>query len=329
LIERNWWRGTFDSAEDLTAHFPQVSHWENCTQHDQQPEVDTYAILNALALASGLEINHTFYSDDLRDFFHKAQLVFEAALNDQLDWRLLRGFLVGHGYTIQPGAEEDPESVLPPLNRCFDLRMRPFHFLVRGEREQDEVLTARRTAEDIRLAGKEIYLAIGRGVLHTEDLPSDTWPADFRCDTVRRIAMQGTWSIHDSEEAVLENLWISFPEEGLDNDVVPADTAGADRDAPVVDNNEGAASAPASPDARSKQPTPPLPSKQTRNAAQVDAFTQTGGDLRLNSSEGQNNAQPLGSSATATQPQGPPIEYTGDCGSCEGVELFAYFIGKD
>jgi hypothetical protein len=190
-------------------------------------------------------------------------------------------------------------------------------------------LTARRTADDIRLTSEGTYLTIGRGVPHTEDIPSDTWPADFRCDTVRRIATQGTWSIHDSEEAVLENLWISFPGEGSDNDVVPADTASADRDRPVVDNNDGAASAPASPYARTKQPTPPLPSKQTKNAAQVDAFTQTGGDLRLDSSEVQNNAQPLGSSATATQPQGPPIEYTGDCGSCEGVELFAYFIGKD
>jgi hypothetical protein len=135
LIERHWWRGTFDSAEDLTAHFPHVSHWENCPQHDQQREVDTYTILNALALALGPEINQAFYGDDLRDFFRKAQLVFEAALNDQLDWRLLPGFLVGHGYTTQLGAEEDPESVLPPLNRCFDLRMRPFHLLVRVERE--------------------------------------------------------------------------------------------------------------------------------------------------------------------------------------------------
>ncbi|KAF1919559.1 hypothetical protein BDU57DRAFT_569220, partial [Ampelomyces quisqualis] len=215
LLDRNWWRGTFDSAEHLTAHFPENSHWVDCAQHDQEGPADTYTILNALALVLGLELHVGFCDRDdvnntesMYDFNDQAHLIFEAALADRLHWKLLYAFFMATGYANRPvetnDLDEDPDAegdeTLPPRNRRFDFRVRPFEQLLTRQRAQDENQTAPQTANDIVLLNHQTFLHLEPGLLHTNHWPSDNWSAEFRLETVRRVAVQGTWRMIDDED---------------------------------------------------------------------------------------------------------------------------------
>lgn len=68
------------------------SLWVDCAQDVEGG--DTLGIPSAFALALGLILNPAFRIDDAESTFqNEAQFIFEAALVDRLDWRLLYAFL--------------------------------------------------------------------------------------------------------------------------------------------------------------------------------------------------------------------------------------------
>jgi hypothetical protein len=69
LIERNWWRDTFESAEELTSHFPEQSYWVDCAQAIAADGANTLTILNTWALAIGLELDPSFGLNKVTDDF--------------------------------------------------------------------------------------------------------------------------------------------------------------------------------------------------------------------------------------------------------------------
>jgi hypothetical protein len=226
LIESDWGRNVFPSVKTLIARFPKQSQWIDCAQHDDQRRVDTFTILNGLALAMGLELNETFNVSDGPTTFHdQAHLIFESAMTDRLDWKLLYAFLISTKYIKQqrsisrskdkgkdkakasPAKASSPtvgDTMLPPLNRRFDLRVRSYLKLLDRRLPQDEPpddgpIIARKTT-DIQLCADQTELRLGAGQPHDNDFNSDEWSEDFRRGVVIGAVRRGRWRISSTRE---------------------------------------------------------------------------------------------------------------------------------
>jgi hypothetical protein len=108
LSDQNWGRNVFKSVELMTAQFPDHSYWIDCAQNTVRDEANTFTILNAWALAMGLELNPAFSIDKFSsNFTLEAQWIFDLALHDRLDWKLLYAFLTSKGYVKHPSQSTD------------------------------------------------------------------------------------------------------------------------------------------------------------------------------------------------------------------------------
>jgi hypothetical protein len=238
LIDSKWWRHTFTSIDNMTAQFPQHSLWINCAQHDVQSKVDTLTILNGLALALGLELDETYNEHDGPATFHdQAQLIFESALNNRLDWKLLYAFLISAKYVKQPKAlaAEGPgvtnthhmdKAMLPPQNRRFNLRVRSYHDLVTQQRTRDRDSSVTRKAMDMKFAADQTKLLLRTGQAHDIDFPSDEWPADFLQTVAREVTLRGAWKLSSTKEQV-ESYFreMNQPGTAVDGGLLPVNEA--------------------------------------------------------------------------------------------------------
>ncbi|EAT78575.2 hypothetical protein SNOG_13950 [Parastagonospora nodorum SN15] len=248
LVDRNWWRGTFESADEMQLQFPEASYWVDCVQHDIPRRADTYAILNAFAIAMGLQLNLNFYERRPENFFDQAQLIFESLLSDQLDWKVLYAFFTSTKYAgrvvdLDDEAEHNEDEgryALPPVTRRFNLRVRPYGELVRRQRDQDSAALGMRNEADVVLASDHMELDVEDGFGHNTEFPHDSCEPGFRNDTLRRVAIDGGWSLQTSLEIVEE--WYreeglasppSYEEQGEDPGVDSNEDPPADEDPPA------------------------------------------------------------------------------------------------
>ncbi|KAH4015563.1 hypothetical protein HBI95_163550 [Parastagonospora nodorum] len=251
LVDRNWWRGTFESADEMQLQFPEASYWVDCVQHDIPRRADTYAILNAFAIAMGLQLNLNFYGRRPENFFDQAQLIFESLLSDQLDWKVLYAFFTSTKYAgrvvdLDDEAEHNEDEgryALPPVTRRFNLRVRPYGELVRRQRDQDSAALGMRNEADVVLASDHMELDVEDGSGHNTEFPHDSCEPGFRNDTLRRVAIDGGWALKTSLEIVEE--WYreeglasppSYEEQGEDPGVDSNEDPPADEDPPAGDD---------------------------------------------------------------------------------------------
>jgi hypothetical protein len=113
-------------------------------------------ILNAFALSLGLKLDPSFSVNSLPhgagNFLSQAQWLFDLALHgDRLHWKLLFSFVRCTGY-VRSNMNDEMASTLPPVNRRFDLRARPFQQLQDQQMTLDEASHGRRRELDIHFA---------------------------------------------------------------------------------------------------------------------------------------------------------------------------------
>jgi hypothetical protein len=226
LIESDWGRNVFPSVKALTAKLPKQSQWVDCAQHCTHEMADTLTILNGLAVAMGLELDETFNdSDGPTTFRDQAHLIFESVMNDRLDWKLLYAFLVSTKYIKQQSftskskdkgkdkAKASPakassstggDTMLPPLNRRFNLRVRRYPELLTQQLAQDKSLhkspVILRKITDIQFSADQTELLLGAGQPHDDDFNSDEWSADFRRAVAMGPVRRGRWRISSTRE---------------------------------------------------------------------------------------------------------------------------------
>jgi hypothetical protein len=213
LVESDWWRTSFDTAEHMLAQFPESSHWVDCAQDADQYELDKFTILNAWALAMGLELTPTFSLKEAPNAFSsQAQMIFELALQNQLHWKILYAFLTSQGYArlpeqgIDDEIEDEPKEVnsIPSRSRLFDLRVRSVPELINRQRAHDDTNLAMLEETDILSATRETALRLGTGVVHTDVFPLDGMSEDLRVKTVRPRALRGEWRLFSNVEEVTQ-----------------------------------------------------------------------------------------------------------------------------
>ncbi|KAI4938867.1 uncharacterized protein J4E92_000148 [Alternaria infectoria] len=184
----------------------------------------TYTVLNAWALAMGLAPNPSFTpsAHGHESFFIRAQQIFDLALQDTLNWRVLLAFFRCTGF-VKPseGSENDEEANLPHLSRRFDLCNRSFQNLI-----------ARQTAADAAAEGKKIdmelvTLGLEDGMRHDQAFAADSL-SELERTNLTSIVRDGQWNFKRTEDQPDDglnesDLFLSPPNPHLDTDPAPRD----------------------------------------------------------------------------------------------------------
>ncbi|KAI4652632.1 uncharacterized protein J4E79_008939 [Alternaria viburni] len=202
LRSSTWWRHVFDSLDQMEENLPEATMWVPAAQVTTGDGSFTYTVLNAWALAMGLAPSPSFTSSahGHESFFIRAQQIFDLALQDKLNWRVLLAFFRCTGF-VKPseGSEDDEEANLPHLSRRFDLCNRSF-----------QKLTARQTAADAAAEGKKIdmelvTLGLEDGMRHDQAFAADSL-SELERTNLTSIVRDAQWNFADTEEKLKKRL---------------------------------------------------------------------------------------------------------------------------
>jgi hypothetical protein len=201
LVESDWWRTAFNTSDDMLGRFPESSHWIDCAQDVDHHELDMFTILNAWALAMGLELIPSFSLKEAPNAFsNQSQIMFDLALQNQLHWKILYAFLISQAYARLPETEE--ANVIPSQSRRFDMRVRSVPDSIVRQQAHDETKVAMLDETDIVNATQEVALKTGTGRAHTDVFPLDGMSVDLREETVCPRALRGEWRLDSTEEEI-------------------------------------------------------------------------------------------------------------------------------
>ncbi|KAF2032494.1 hypothetical protein EK21DRAFT_60679 [Setomelanomma holmii] len=226
LIDRQWWRNVFATEVELRAAFPESGKWVPCAQESETAEANALTILNVWALAMNMELNVSFAVPNEAkrvEFFTQAGWLFDRALHDLLDWKLLLAFLQSMKYIVfRDGDQADesfnslfderPEDIeaeagparvnanLPPRNRRFDLKKRGFALLVAQQIGHDGNEPSPRTQADIELSANTSDVRLKDGLPHTALFHRDGFSADFRQEVLPILVGLGKWTLSDTQD---------------------------------------------------------------------------------------------------------------------------------
>ncbi|KAE8828681.1 hypothetical protein PTNB73_06189 [Pyrenophora teres f. teres] len=199
IISGEWWRHQYDSAEDMA--MPEYAVWVPCAQATTREASSTYTVLNAWALAMGLEPDPAFTPSQQRDeaFFIRAQHLFNQALEERLTWKLLFAFFRCTGFVKRPqGAEDDGNLNLPPVAQRFDQSKHSFEELVTRQVQADE-------GEDQNYVVEYHPLGLEDGIAHNAELAWDSL-TDVQRSEVVHLIREGQWNLRDTADQLRDRL---------------------------------------------------------------------------------------------------------------------------
>ncbi|EMD86295.1 hypothetical protein COCC4DRAFT_135004 [Bipolaris maydis ATCC 48331] len=183
------------SSEQMTENLLMDTEWVPCAQTTTQEASSTYTILNAWALAMGLEPNPEFTPTRHGDeaFFIQAEGMFHLALENALTWKLLLSFLHCTEF-VKPAVtretDDDEDADLPAQDRRFDLRKRPFDTLIANQTKADETFPAK------EIETKQTPVQLEDGILHSETNRSDSL-SNKQLNELLPLVREGRWRLQD------------------------------------------------------------------------------------------------------------------------------------
>jgi len=224
LRSSTWWRHVFDSLDQMEENLPEATMWVSAAQVTTGDGSFTYTVLNAWALAMGLAPNPSFTpsAHGHESFFIRAQQIFDLALQDTLNWRVLLAFFRCTGF-VKPseGSGNDEEANLPHLSRRFDLCNRSFQKLIARERAADAAAEGRKI--DMEL----VALSLEDGARYDQAFAADSL-SELERTNLTSIVRDGQWNFRMTEDQPHDglnesDLFLSPPNPHLDTDPAPRD----------------------------------------------------------------------------------------------------------
>ncbi|KAF1830992.1 hypothetical protein BDW02DRAFT_607573 [Decorospora gaudefroyi] len=186
-MDGEWWQNVYDSREEMLEHIPETAVWVPCAQTTTTSEASfTYNVLNAWALAMGLEPDAAFVPAE-EAFFVRAERVFQSAFEDGMSWKVLLAFFQCTGFVKPPGGS-DCESGSEAIAN----------------------LVERQTMADSEARGNKIVMVLVRlrlqdGIPHVETFASDAVTEAER-NGVARLVREGQWNVQDTAGQLQERL---------------------------------------------------------------------------------------------------------------------------
>ncbi|KAH6882138.1 hypothetical protein BKA58DRAFT_350775 [Alternaria rosae] len=202
LRNSTWWRHVYDSLDHMEGNLPEATMWVPAAQVTTADGSFTYTVLNAWALAMGLVPNPSFTpsAHGHESFFIRAQQIFDLALQDTLNWRILLAFFRCTGF-VKPGegGENDEEANLPHLSRRFDLCNCSFQKLI-----------TRQATADTGAEGKKIDMELVTLGLEDKTRHDVAFAADSLEKRDRKhmafMVRYGQWNFADTEKKLERRL---------------------------------------------------------------------------------------------------------------------------
>ncbi|KAI8942285.1 hypothetical protein NX059_000364 [Plenodomus lindquistii] len=207
----SWWQSlAYRSVEDMRAQLPQTLNWVPCPQTTGSSESLTLAVLAAWALALDLPLNVNFRPRGPA-FFGLVNEVFQMALNDTLNWKVLTSFLRETGFVIAGEPTKDGSKsghVDPEPDRRFDLSKRPFKDLV----------NAQKVLDDAEKMDKVVLLVElnGTGVPHTNTFASDGLSGEELRSLEPLINQSNGWDLQATWPELQERMAERFGSNAVD-----------------------------------------------------------------------------------------------------------------
>lgn len=201
LIDQQWWQNVHTSQEDMEGNSPETMDWVPCAQHTASERSTVYTVLNAWTLALGLEPDPAFRADvhANEDFFSLAHRLFQRALDDSLNWKVLVAFLRSTSFVRSSVRVADQieirEHADPALNRRFDLSKRSFKLLIERQTRADAA-RRRDTGNEVRLP-EVLDVQLEGGIAHTTCFASDR-RTDMELRDIGHLVRQGRWNLKDT-----------------------------------------------------------------------------------------------------------------------------------
>ncbi|KAG9194492.1 hypothetical protein G6011_04527 [Alternaria panax] len=202
LSKSKWWQDTFESPKHMTDSLPGDVGLVPVAQATTDDGSFTYTVLNAWALAMGLEPSPLFTPSlhGHESFFIQAQQIFDLALQDELTWKVLLGFFRCTEFVRSVHhSEAGRKAKSPDELRLFNLRKRSFQDLI-----------TRQTAADTEAEGKKInmeliVLGFGNGRPHRQEFASDSLKRRER-NNLAPIVREGKWNFTDTAKELKRRL---------------------------------------------------------------------------------------------------------------------------
>jgi hypothetical protein len=196
LLSSNWWQNIYSSASEMKKASPTSAEWVPCAQDNLPGTTYFYTILNAWALAMGLELNPDFPHSGDADltFFTQAQRLFDLALQDALGWKLLLNYFKSNKFAKDDTKSSARSQGLPDKSRLFDLSKRGFEALVARQSDQDS------QARDKEIKVVPVALRLKSGVTHTGAFASDSLNS-VELEGIAALVREGKWKFgHTAEQ---------------------------------------------------------------------------------------------------------------------------------
>ncbi|KAH9881805.1 hypothetical protein J1614_000976 [Plenodomus biglobosus] len=206
LIDNRWWINVYRSQEEMQNNLPEALSWTPCAQYPEAEESLTLVILTAWALALGLSPDPGFRPEG-EGFFSRAHSVFQMALQDTLNWKILVSFLRCTGF-VRPskdaggdassGSNEGHQHVDPSQDRRFDLSKLPFEHLLERQSSADTV--------EHGFATMPIDVRVEAGIAHTRVFASDHLQDEQLTRLKSLIRRPGGWNLTDTWPQLKQRL---------------------------------------------------------------------------------------------------------------------------
>lgn len=195
LLNSKWYQDIFDPSNHMTDNLPGDAEWIPTAQITTSDGSFICTVLNAWALAMGLELNPSFAPSlyDHESSFIQAQQSFDLALRGELTWKVLLAFFRCAKFVKSVDVNgADREVKFPERLRQFDLRRCSFQDLI-----------TRQTVSDTKSEGKidmeSTTFGFEHGKRHRQKFASDSLSERERCD-LDSIVREGRWTSKDTVE---------------------------------------------------------------------------------------------------------------------------------
>lgn len=140
LLNSKWCQDMFDPSNHTIDNLPGDAEWIPTAQITTSDGSFIYTVMNAWALAMGLELNPSFTPSlyGYESFFIQAQQIFDLALRDELTWKVLLAFCRCAKFVKSVDVNgADREVKFPERLRQFDLRKCSLQNLVNRQTVSD------------------------------------------------------------------------------------------------------------------------------------------------------------------------------------------------
>ncbi|CAN9132980.1 unnamed protein product [Alternaria alternata] len=195
LLNSKWCQDMFDPSNHMIDNLPGDAEWIPTAQITTSDGSFIYTVLNAWALAMGLELNPSFTPSlySYESFFIQAQQIFDLALQGELTWKVLLAFCRCAKFVKSVDVNgADGEVKFPERLRQFDLRKCSFQDLI-----------TRQTVSDTKSEGKidmeSTTFGFEHGKRHRQKFASDSLSERERCD-LDSIVREGKWTFTNTVE---------------------------------------------------------------------------------------------------------------------------------